>query len=215
MNLLSLHLRNPQTMPERFAWIMDALFCAIFEQATRIPDWFLHKATRRIRRFGNQVNRILAALQAGTYRAPKPRGPRKSPDASASTPTEPPAETAPAAVVPPPERLPSRRGWLAEAMAGRYGGSQFEHLLKDPELIAAIQAAPELARPLRGLCHMLGIPVPELIRLPERPRKPRPPKAPKPPREKPKKFKIYKYWMRTGPIFGERLKRFTKKTSKW
>ena len=61
---------------------------------------------------------------------------------------------------------------------------------------------------------MLGIPVPELIRLPERPRKPRPPKAPKPPREKPKKFKIHKYWMRTGPTFGERLRRFAKKTSK-
>ena len=115
----------------------------------------------------------------------------------------------------PPERLPHRRGWLTQAMAGRYGSSQFEHLLKDPELIAAIQAAPALARPLRGLCHMLGIPVPELIRLPERPRKPRPPKAPKPPREKPKKFKIYKYWMRTGPIFGERLRRFGKKSSKW
>ena len=212
MNLLSLHLRNPQTMPERFAWIMDALFCAIFEQATRIPDWFLHKATRRIRRFGNQVNRILAALQAGTYRAPKPRGPRKSPDPSACTPTETPAETAPAAVVPPPERLPSRRGWLAEAMAGRYGGSQFEHLLKDPELIAAIQAAPELARPLRGLCHMLAIPVPELIRLPKRPRKPRPPR---PKREKAKKFVIYKYWMRSSPLGAARKLRLRKKTSKW
>jgi hypothetical protein len=187
---------------------MDALFCAIFEQATRIPDWFLHKATRRIRRFGNQVNRILAALQAGTYRAPKPRGPRKSPDASASTPSEPPAETAPAAAVPPPERLPHRRGWLSEAMAGRYGGSQFEHLLKDPELIAAIQAAPELARPLRALCHMLAIPVPELIRLPKRPRKPRPPR---PKREKPKKFKIYKYWMRSAPLGAARRLRLRKK----
>ena len=100
-------------------------------------------------------------------------------------------------------------------MAGRYHGGQFEHLLTDPELIAAIQAAPELARPLRGLCHMLGIPVPDLIRLPERPRAPRPPKPPKPPREKPKKFKIYKYWMRTGPIFGDRLRRFSKKTPRW
>ena len=77
MNLISLRLRNPQTMSERFAWIMDALFCAIWEQSTRFPDWFVDKALRRIRRFGNHVNRVLAALQAGTYRAPKPRGPRK------------------------------------------------------------------------------------------------------------------------------------------
>jgi hypothetical protein len=58
---------------------------------------------------------------------------------------------------------------------------------------------------------MLGIPVPELIRLPERPRQPRPPKPPKPPREKAEKFVPYKYWMRTGPIFGERLRRFGRK----
>ena len=217
MNLLSLSLRNPQTMPERFAWIMDALSCAIFEQYRRIPDWFINQATRRVRRFGNQVNRILAALQAGTYRAPKPRAPRKTPDASAAPPAEPPAEAPPAAPTPapPPERLPRRRGWLLQAIARSYGGQQFQHLLTDPELIAAIQAAPELARPLRGLCHMLGIPVPDLIRLPERPRPPRPPNPPKPKREKAKKFVIYKYWTRTGPMFGERLRRFAKKTGKW
>ena len=205
MNLIMLRERNPQTMPERFAWIMDALFCALWEQYTRFPNWFVDKALRRIRRFGNHVNRILAALQAGTYRAPKPRGARKSPDPSTATPTEAPAETAPA---PPPERLPRRRGWLVQAMAGRYHGGQFEHLLTDPELIAAIQAAPALARSLRGLCHMLGIPVPELIRLPERPRKPRAPKPPKPPREKPAKFTLYKYWRRPRLLPAERLKRF-------
>jgi hypothetical protein len=211
MNLLSLHLRNPQTMPERFAWIMDALFCAIWEQYQVLPEWFFHQATRRIRRFGDHVNRILAALQAGTYRAPKPRGLRKSPHPSTATPTETAAETPPPAPATPPERLPRRRGWLERAMAGRYSGGQFEHLLKDPELIAAIQAAPALARPLRGLCHMLGIPVPDLIRLPERPRQPRPPKPPKAPREKVEKYVPYKYWMRTGPIFSERLRRFAKK----
>ena len=223
MNLHSLHLRTARTMPERFAWIMDALFCAVWENYQVLPEWFFHQATRRIRRFGNQVNRILAALQACTYRAPTPRGPRKpAPQQVAASPVaaipDPPvaAETPQAApATTPPERLPRRAGWLTQAMAGRYSGSQFEHLLKDPELIAAIQAAPALARPLRGLCHMLGIPVPELIRLPKRPRKPRPPKAPKPPREKTAKFKIYKYWTRTGPIFGERLRRFGKKTSKW
>ena len=204
MNLHSLHLRNPQTMPERFAWIMDALFCAIWENYQVLPEWFFHQATRRIRRFGNQVNRILAALQAGTYRAPNPRAPRKSP----GTPPEKPEQAA--AATTPPERLPHRRGWLLQAMVGRYSGSQFEHLLTDPELIAAIHAAPDLARPLRGLCHMLGIPVPDLIRLPKRPRKPREPK-----REKPKKFAIYKYWMRSSPLGAARKLRLRKKTSKW
>jgi hypothetical protein len=187
-------------MPERFAWIMDALFCAMWEQYMRLPEWFIQKAQRRIRRFGNHINRILAQLQAGTYRAPKPRGPRKTP----VPPDSPPAATTPA----PQERRPRRRGWLTHA----YNGGQFEYLLNDPELIAAIQAAPALARPLRGLCHMLDIPVPDLIRAPERPRQPRPPKPPKPKREKAEKFVPYKYWMRTGPMFGERLRRFAKKT---
>ena len=215
MNPISLRLRNPQTMPERFAWIMDALFCAMWERYMRLPDWFIQKAQRRIRRFGNQINRILAQLQAGIYRAPRPRGHAKSPTPqAAAAPDAPvPAETPPTAPADatPPEHLPRRRGWLAQAMAGTYGGGHLEHLLNDPELIAAIQAAPALARPLRGLCHMLGIPVPDLIRAPERPRKPKPPKAP---REKAEKFVPYKYWMRTGPIFGERLRRFAKKSSK-
>jgi hypothetical protein len=218
-----LHLRTPRTMPERFAWIMDALFWAMTEKHALVPDRLLHLATRRIRRFVNLVSRVLAALEAGTYRAPRPRAPRNpqaaQPAAQPATGDAPgdvtvPAEAPPAAVPPkPPQRLPRRRGWLAHALAGTYGGSQFEHLLRGPEMIAAIQAAPALARPLRGLCHMLGIPVPELIRLPERPCKPRPPRPPTPKREKPKKFKIYKYWMRTGPIFGERLRRFGPKKS--
>jgi hypothetical protein len=209
MNLLSLRLRNPQTMPERFAWIMDALFCAMRERYMRLPDWFIQKAQRRIRRFGNQITRIVAQLQAGTYRAPRPRSPRKTaaPPPAAAPDAPVPAETPPAT---PPERLPRRRGWLAQAMARTYGGGQLEHLLNDPDLIAAIQAAPALARPLRGLCHMLGIPVPDLIRPTERPRKPR---SPKPKREKAEKFVPYKYWRRTGPMFGERLRGFGRKKS--
>jgi hypothetical protein len=43
-------------------------------------------------------------------------------------------------------------------------------------------------------------------------RKPRPKKHK---REKTKKFVIYKYWWRPGPLSGERLIRFAKKTSEW
>jgi hypothetical protein len=214
MNLFLLRLRPQRTMPERFAWIMDALFCAIAERVPRQESWFIALAQLRIRRFGNLVNRVLAALEAGTYRAPKPRGPRKSvtPQPPADAPVPP--ETPPAAQADsptPPERLPRRRGWLTRAIIGTYDGVHLQFLMNEPEFIAALQAAPALARPLRGLCHMLGIPVPKLSRLPERPRQPRLPKPPKPKREKAEKFTPYKYWMRTGPIFGERLRRFGRK----
>jgi hypothetical protein len=57
---------------------------------------------------------------------------------------------------------------------------------------------------------MLGVTLPVYLKLPPRPRKPRPPKP-----EKREKFAPYTYAMRTGPTFGERLRRFAKKASKW
>ena len=81
-------------------------------------------------------------------------------------------------------------------------------LQQDAEIQEFAKACPALARQLRALGHMLGVKPPDYLKLPKRPRKPRPPKLK---REKPKKFKIYKYWMRPGPLPAERLRRFTKK----
>ena len=209
-----LHLRTPRTMPERFAWIMDALFWAMTEKHALVPDWFLHLATRRIRRFGDRVSRVLAALAAGTYRAPRPRTPRP--------------ETAPkrerrhfpahlAQIMPADARLPTKFAWLhhllhdnARRYAGPAAGGMLRDLLQaDPQIAEFAKTCPALARHLRALCHMRGLKpphLPEYIKLPPRP--------PKPQREKPEKPVTYKYWMRPGPIFGERLRRFAKKSSR-
>jgi len=81
----------------------------------------------------------------------------------------------PAPVSPRP-RLPEGFGWLLRPVpeAAAYA-SQLRHLLADPEVVALLTAAPQLARLLRPLCRSLGIrPMPALPP-PVRPQRPPPP----------------------------------------
>ena len=77
----------------------------------------------------------------------------------------------------PEHKMPTGFAWLIRLggyhAAGR--GSQLQHLLSDPEMVALISAAPQqMGRLLRPLCWMLGIkPAPGLF--PNRTRKPKPP----------------------------------------
>ena len=71
-------------------------------------------------------------------------------------------------------------GWEAAAYA-----SQLQHVLQDPDtqsaLTDAIAHSPGIARNLRPLCRLLGVPLPPCLQLPPRPRPQRKSK-PKPPR---------------------------------
>jgi len=80
--------------------------------------------------------------------------------------------------------LPSKFGWLLKLVPEAAGyRSQLERLLRDPEMVALIEAAPKsLGRPLRSLCHMLALRPPELLAPPKRPRPPRK----EPPTQKPR-----------------------------
>ena len=73
--------------------------------------------------------------------------------------------------------MPAGFAWLIR-LGGYHAagfGSQFQHLLSHPEMVALIAAAPQqMGRVLRPLCWMLGIkPPPGLF--PNRARKPRAP----------------------------------------
>jgi hypothetical protein len=84
-----------------------------------------------------------------------------------------------------PDPLPRKFGWLwklAPEVVGNRG--QLENLFRDPAMAALMAAAPaSLARPLRSLCHMLGLDPPDILALPAkpRPRRKTPPTAPKTP----------------------------------
>jgi hypothetical protein len=83
-------------------------------------------------------------------------------------------------------RLPDKPAWLVtRAIQTAVYAEQFRRLLQDPDMLALIQAAPQLKRHLRPILRPLMLDLPEPLALPPRP--PRPPRQ-KPPRpERPKK----------------------------
>jgi len=161
----------PRSPAECFAGILQWLTQAV---ATRhiagllaAPlTWLL---VDRIRGIKQRFARLAARLRAGTY------VPRRH------TPRQPPAARKPRR----PNPLPQTFGWLQnllpEAVMYR---SQLEHLLRDPEFVALMQAAPApMARVLRPLCWMLRVTPPPVLARPRPPR--RPSLRPAPPAEPP------------------------------
>ena len=120
------------------------------------------------------ILRPLAALAAAEFlRRPKLAGlilvlwhrlthvARRFAQVKAATATRRPARARKAPVARPQvmARLPTGRGWLVQSLgyqAANYA-SQLEHLLAQPEMRAAIDAAPGFGRVLRPVCWMLGI----------------------------------------------------------
>jgi len=130
----------------------------------------------RITRPHQRIQRLMAALAKGTWKAPKPRGshPRKTP--------EPTAEPRPKKPY-----IPQSQGWLGSKYGYFIRGyfSQIEHILTKPETQALLadlppEALKSLGRNVRPLCRLLAITPPECLRLPPRERKPRPKKPRKP-----------------------------------
>jgi hypothetical protein len=112
------------------------------------------------------MERLIPRLAAGTYK-PRPKtGPRKTP---------------PKRTPKPPDTPRKKRNWLSALLLEPHRGS-LDRLLREPAMVALIQAAPgETVRPLRSLCFMLGLPAPDILKLPRKPRQPKArPETPKP-----------------------------------
>ncbi len=122
-----------------------------------------------IGRTARRLENLIARWQTNTL--PQPRAPRIRP-------AHPQDATKPAKLRLSP-RLPRGRAWLAITAGYHTRGraSQLNHLIESPDFKDFLAAAPQAARLLRPLCHILGI-APHLA-LPTRPRPPRIP-HPKP-----------------------------------
>ena len=136
----------------------------------------------RISRANQRVQRLMARLAAGTWKASKPHASRPKRAAKEARPK--------------PPYISQSRGWIGQ----RYGYfirgyfSQLEHALTRPETLALLAELPpealkSLGRALRPTCHIFGITPPECLRLPPRSHKPRPKKPraermPRPPRSR-------------------------------
>ena len=127
----------------------------------------------RVSRIRQHLARLLAHLAAG--RLPRPHTSRPE------TARAPARERDPLDTVPPP-RLPRAHLLLVKLLGYRAAGfgAQIQHLLDQPAMAAALAASPGAARALRPLCHILGVTLPPILRLPPRPR-PVKPARPKPP----------------------------------
>jgi hypothetical protein len=163
------------------------MFIALFSRAVGMhTGWdrvltpaLIGHITHRLRNIKWAVIRLAARIQAGRYRR-RPFAPR--PGAAGRRPANP---------------LPHGKNWLEPMMPEvvQYRG-HLDHLLRDPEMVALITAAPEaLGRPLRSLCRLLGLPPPPILAKPPRaapaakppasPASPPEPPQPQPPRPQP------------------------------
>jgi hypothetical protein len=165
----------------------------------------------RLNRLAQRFAALVAHVEAGTLRPPRRGAPlrRRAPPPEETPPpgeATPPREPSPPGGPPPPggpappdpaaenpprpprKRYPEAFGWLIRALPYEAAcfGSQLQHQFSQPEMIALIEAAPQVGRILRPLCQILAIELPPSLRLPPRP--PRRRRArPKPERGQPAK----------------------------
>ena len=178
----------PPAPAERLATLLAWLSRAVTAMSggDRLPYLLIAQIIDRLRFIKQRVARLAARIRDGRYAVRTVTAPCRR---SAGPPRR-------------PDPLPKKFGWLLKLVPDAVGyRSQLENLFADAEMAALLAAAPaSLGRPLRSLCHMLGIRPPPILAPPPavRPRI-RPPKPERPPAEKrPKKPEKVRY------VFGLR-----------
>ena len=148
------------------------VMAALGDRHRVLPRWAVVYLLAALDRLSKGAVDLVRKLEAGTYR-PRQPGPtrRKAP---------PPRAPRPAPAIP----FPGFRGIVADLIGGFRSpihGPSLHDVLQDPALPGYIQACPALGRRLRPLCRLVGVPIPDWLRLPRRPRA----SVPRRPRAKP------------------------------
>ena len=146
---------------------MDGLCRAVAAHASRdrSAEALVVLIWTRLQRVRNRLLRIIAEFQAGTLPPPRMRHvavrSQERPDDSR------PARARPAA--------PRGFAWLVRMNQETASyGLQLQHLLTDTDMVALVQAAPQVGRMLRPIFWMTAVrPAPAAVRLPTPPRPPR------------------------------------------
>ena len=132
----------PATPTQAFAGLIDGLCRAVARSgaAGLLGGPLALLIWSRLRRLAAQVAALAARIDAGRHRRyPSRRPARPAPRRRA------------------PRVLPHSRAWLLRLVPeAASGGSQLRHLLAEPEMAALLEAAPQMRRLLRPLCHMRG-----------------------------------------------------------
>ena len=162
---------------DNFLWVIGLLHKAMgtHVRSHRQDDAVLGVAFWHADRIRRRFVALYTRWTQGTLKPIRKRQPAESslPPRSAGGagggPTPP--ETAPKPAKP---KTPRRRGWVTHmAPPCAEAGSWLHYFLQRDDMPAFLAAVPRAGRLLRPLCHMLGVPLPEYLKLPKRPRKPR------------------------------------------
>jgi hypothetical protein len=190
-------LPRAETMPEKLSNLFLMLLGAVGDRLRPDHPWRLDaplgvRIQARLWRIKKRIATLLARIEAGTLRPPRPSKPRQRPPRP--DPQGPVRGPGAGAAAP---RLPTHQAWLnrlvrpreSEASVVATVRNTLAQMLRSPELAALIGQHPRLAEAFRPLCRMVGVD-PGLLppRPPGPPRSPRPgrPKRPAPPPPDPK-----------------------------
>jgi hypothetical protein len=149
------------SLADRFGYCMRWLATGIGIEQRRMGLGFAlaDAIGRRLSGLWTRLLRVFARLREGTLRPPRPRASRAGATAAEGAPR--PAR--------PPSLLPRQFGWLKGLMPPiAHYMNAFISLLADAEMAAIVARAPQVGRILRPFCHLLGLPMPEYLKLPKR-----------------------------------------------
>ncbi len=160
------------SLTDRFAWLFDGLCKAIGAEAHkhRMEAALAWAVWNRVRVLGERFIALAARARAGTLTARRTPYPNLPPQGGTEREAQAGAASGPAAGsrdarCGPTARLPREFGWVTTVLprTGQFAGV-LSWLLRDPEVAALVETAPEAGRILRPLCHLLGVQAPEFLR---------------------------------------------------
>ncbi len=177
------------TMPEKLSNLFLMLLGAVGDRLRPDHPWRLDvplgvRIQARLWRIKKRIATLLARIEAGTLRPPRPYKPRERPPGP--DPERP--ERAPGAR-PSQPRLPTHQAWLNRLVRPRESEASvvatvshfLAQMLQSPELTLLIGQHPRLAEAFRPLCRMVGVDPSLLPPRPPGPPRPARPKRPAPP----------------------------------
>ena len=154
-----MHWTDTNPLADRFAWLIDELCKAIGRDAhKRGMDAVLAWAIWiRVRLLGDRLIALAERMKGGRLQVIRPSGARRA-SAGPRAPRSPQGQCSAVA------GLPRDFGWIKRLLpeTAQFAGV-LRYLLRDPEVAALMQKAPQSRRALRPLCHLLGVKAPELL----------------------------------------------------
>jgi hypothetical protein len=152
-------LAAAHSLTDRFAWLFDGLCKAIGVDAhsQRMEAALAWAIWNRVRLLGDRLIALAERVRAGRLPARRKSTPRPG--------ALPQRERETRRSVVEAVRLPRGFGWVGRLLqeAAKYAGA-LQYMLRDPEMAALVEKAPQAGSMLRPLCHLLGVRPPGFLR---------------------------------------------------